>query len=81
MKRTFVFLCFSLRSESRRWDLSVTNLSVNGHPLTMAFHSYDQHLIIANEHDMIRYACSSMLRTTLIKDIRSVFGTGIAASV
>jgi len=37
-----------------RWDLPVGRFAVNGHPLTMVFHSYDKHLVIANEHDMIR---------------------------
>jgi len=40
-------------AESCKWDLPVTTLSIPGHPLTMAFHSYDQHLIVANESDMI----------------------------
>ncbi|KAF6748431.1 hypothetical protein DFP72DRAFT_576071 [Ephemerocybe angulata] len=38
---------------SSRWDKPVATLHVPGHPLTMAFHSFDKHLIVANEHDMI----------------------------
>ncbi|TFK42159.1 hypothetical protein BDQ12DRAFT_677728 [Crucibulum laeve] len=40
-------------AETCRWDRLVTNLQVSGHPLTMAFHSYDQHLVVASETDMI----------------------------
>ncbi|KAG5644146.1 hypothetical protein DXG03_009040 [Asterophora parasitica] len=40
-------------AEGRRWDRPVATLQVAGHPLTMAFHSYDQHLVVANETDMI----------------------------
>lgn len=40
--------------EERRWDRPVVTLQVAGHPLTMAFHSFDQHLVVANETDMIR---------------------------
>ncbi|KAG5654155.1 hypothetical protein H0H81_006867 [Sphagnurus paluster] len=40
-------------AEDRPWDRPVTTLQVAGHPLTMAFHSYDQHLVVANETDMI----------------------------
>ncbi|TFK24262.1 hypothetical protein FA15DRAFT_619557 [Coprinopsis marcescibilis] len=40
-------------ADSLRWDRPVTTLQVSGHPLTMVFHSYDQHLLVANEHDMI----------------------------
>lgn len=41
-------------TEDRRWDRPVATLQVPGHALTMAFHSYDQHLVVANETDMIR---------------------------
>ncbi|KAJ2921274.1 hypothetical protein H1R20_g15822, partial [Candolleomyces eurysporus] len=40
-------------AEVSRWDRPVASLQVAGHPLTMAFHSYDQQLVVANEHDMI----------------------------
>ncbi|PPQ79360.1 hypothetical protein CVT25_002630 [Psilocybe cyanescens] len=40
-------------AENHRWDRPVATLTVSGHPMTMAFHSYDKHLVIANEHDMI----------------------------
>ncbi|KAG6857290.1 hypothetical protein H0H87_006483 [Tephrocybe sp. NHM501043] len=43
----------SATAEDRRWDRPVATLQANGHPLTMAFHSYDQHLVVANETDMI----------------------------
>ncbi|KAF8971831.1 hypothetical protein BDZ97DRAFT_1785365 [Flammula alnicola] len=40
-------------AENGRWDRPVATVSIAGHPLTMAFHSYDKHLVIANENDMI----------------------------
>ncbi|KAF5312958.1 hypothetical protein D9619_002557 [Psilocybe cf. subviscida] len=40
-------------AETTRWDRAVTTWNVQGHPLTMKFHSYDKHLIIGNEHDMV----------------------------
>ncbi|KAJ8501646.1 hypothetical protein ONZ45_g12060 [Pleurotus djamor] len=40
-------------AERCRWDRPVASLHVQGHPLTMAFHAYDQHLIIANEADSV----------------------------
>ncbi|OBZ68569.1 WD repeat-containing protein mip1 [Grifola frondosa] len=36
-----------------RWDRPVTTIQVNGLPLSMAFHAYDPHLVVANETDMI----------------------------
>ncbi|KAK0233895.1 raptor N-terminal caspase like domain-containing protein [Armillaria fumosa] len=36
-----------------RWDRPVATLQSIGHPMTMAFHSYDQHLVVANEHDIV----------------------------
>lgn len=42
------------RTEDRRWDRPVATFQTSGYPLTMAFHSYDQHLVVANESDMIR---------------------------
>ncbi len=55
VSRRVCFLSIFLPSlESCRWDLPVGSFAVNGHPLTMAFHSYDKHLVIANENDMIR---------------------------
>lgn len=41
-------------AEKTRWDRPFGTFTVAGHPLTMAFHAYDKHLVIANEHDMIR---------------------------
>lgn len=40
--------------DERKWDKPVATIQVTGHPLTMAFHSYDKHLVVANETDMIR---------------------------
>ncbi|KAJ6604969.1 hypothetical protein B0H10DRAFT_2077476 [Mycena sp. CBHHK59/15] len=40
-------------AETCRWDRPVTTLQVSGHPLTMAFHSYDKHLFVANESDVV----------------------------
>ncbi|KAJ7591195.1 raptor N-terminal caspase like domain-containing protein [Mycena floridula] len=36
-----------------RWDRSVATFNGPANPLTMAFHSYDQHLVIANESDLV----------------------------
>lgn len=43
-------------ADSCKWDRPVATIQAQGHPLTMCFHSYDQHLVIANETDMIRLA-------------------------
>ncbi|EGO19096.1 hypothetical protein SERLADRAFT_454001 [Serpula lacrymans var. lacrymans S7.9] len=40
-------------AESSRWDRAVASIQISGQPLSMAFHSYDPHLVIANETDMI----------------------------
>ncbi|KAF7347293.1 Target of rapamycin complex 1 subunit mip1 [Mycena venus] len=40
-------------AEMRPWDRPVATLQISGHPLTMAFHSYDKHLFIANENDVV----------------------------
>ncbi|TEB32325.1 hypothetical protein FA13DRAFT_1662659 [Coprinellus micaceus] len=40
-------------AEVSRWDKPVATMHVAGHPLTMTFHSFDQQLVVANEHDMI----------------------------
>ncbi|KAJ7201377.1 hypothetical protein GGX14DRAFT_656674 [Mycena pura] len=40
-------------AEIGRWDRPVATLQVSGHPLTMAFHSYDKHLFIADEFDVV----------------------------
>ncbi|KAF7307461.1 Mip1 [Mycena indigotica] len=39
--------------EMRSWDRPVATLQVHGYPLTMAFHSFDKHLFIANEADIV----------------------------
>ncbi|PFH49822.1 hypothetical protein AMATHDRAFT_178237 [Amanita thiersii Skay4041] len=40
-------------AEHCKWDRPVASLQISGYPLTMVLHSYDHHLIVANEHDMI----------------------------
>lgn len=43
-----------LYSDGRRWDRPVTMLHVSGSPLSIAFHAYDPHLVIANETDTVQ---------------------------
>lgn len=38
-----------------RWDRPVTTIQINGLPLSLAFHAFDPHLVIANESDMVTY--------------------------
>ncbi|TFL06291.1 raptor N-terminal caspase like domain-containing protein [Pterulicium gracile] len=40
-------------ARTSRWDKPVVNLQVPGIPLNMAFHSYDQHVFIANDSDVV----------------------------
>ncbi|KAF7302526.1 WD-REPEATS-REGION domain-containing protein [Mycena chlorophos] len=40
-------------AEMRTWDRPVATMQVHGHPLTMAFHSFDKHLFVANESDVV----------------------------
>ncbi|KZP15647.1 hypothetical protein FIBSPDRAFT_895647 [Athelia psychrophila] len=40
-------------AEDSRWDKYVSKLQVPGYPLQLAFHSYDSHLVVANDTDMI----------------------------
>ncbi|KAH8822774.1 hypothetical protein DL96DRAFT_1619182 [Flagelloscypha sp. PMI_526] len=40
-------------AEERKWDRPVATLLVPPNPLTLVFHSFDKHLITANEHDLI----------------------------
>ncbi|KAJ7070515.1 hypothetical protein C8F01DRAFT_382159 [Mycena amicta] len=40
-------------AELRTWDRPVTTLQVHGQPLTMTFHSYDKHLFVANESNIV----------------------------
>ncbi|KAJ6454525.1 raptor N-terminal caspase like domain-containing protein [Mycena vitilis] len=40
-------------AETRSWDRAVATLHVPGYPLTMAFHSYDKHLFVADESDVV----------------------------
>lgn len=40
-------------AQNSRWDKYVTKIQIQGHPLSLAFHAYDNHLVIANESDMI----------------------------
>ena len=43
-----------LVSELCPWDRPVATLQTFGNPLSLAFHAYDPHLVVANESDMIR---------------------------
>ncbi|KAG6334285.1 hypothetical protein ID866_4800 [Astraeus odoratus] len=43
----------ALDAERSRWDRPVASLQVNGIPLSMTLHSYDPHLVVANDTDMI----------------------------
>ncbi|RDX50537.1 hypothetical protein OH76DRAFT_1512681 [Lentinus brumalis] len=36
-----------------RWEKPVNTIQINGLPLSLAFHAFDPHLVIANESDMI----------------------------
>ncbi|RPD64751.1 hypothetical protein L227DRAFT_540999 [Lentinus tigrinus ALCF2SS1-6] len=36
-----------------RWEKPVNTIQINGLPLSLAFHAFDPHLVIANEFDMI----------------------------
>ena len=38
-----------------RWEKPVNTIQINGLPLSLAFHAFDPHLVIANESDMITY--------------------------
>ncbi|KAL0951936.1 hypothetical protein HGRIS_008588 [Hohenbuehelia grisea] len=40
-------------AETSRWDRSVATLQNQGVPLSMAFHAFDKHLVVANEADMV----------------------------
>ncbi|THH18632.1 hypothetical protein EW146_g2399 [Bondarzewia mesenterica] len=40
-------------ADSRQWDRPVTTLHVSGVPLSMAFHAYDPHLVVASETDIV----------------------------
>ncbi|KAI6031242.1 hypothetical protein BKA83DRAFT_4197573 [Pisolithus microcarpus] len=41
------------QAERVQWDKPVTSLQVGGNPLSMALHSYDPHLVVANDTDTI----------------------------
>ncbi|KAI0370082.1 hypothetical protein BV20DRAFT_1113337 [Pilatotrama ljubarskyi] len=43
----------ALEAPRCRWDRPVTTIQINGLPLSLAFHAFDPHLVIANESDMI----------------------------
>ncbi|KAI0829041.1 hypothetical protein BC628DRAFT_1362076 [Trametes gibbosa] len=43
----------SLEAPKCRWDRPVPTIQINGLPLSLAFHAFDPHLVIANESDMI----------------------------
>ncbi|KAF5352352.1 hypothetical protein D9756_006183 [Leucocoprinus leucothites] len=40
-------------AEFCRWDRAVATIQTGGYPLTMAFHSFDQQMVVANESDTI----------------------------
>ncbi|KAF5351586.1 hypothetical protein D9758_007263 [Tetrapyrgos nigripes] len=40
-------------ASQRTWDRSVATLQGIANPLTLTFHSYDQHLVVANETDVV----------------------------
>ena len=52
---------FSYATENNQWDKYVAKLQVAGNPLSMAFHAYDNLLVVANESDMIGYVSSASL--------------------
>ncbi|KAI0640244.1 hypothetical protein C8Q77DRAFT_121368 [Trametes polyzona] len=43
----------ALEAPRCRWDRPVATIQINGLPLSLAFHAFDPHLVIANESDMI----------------------------
>ncbi|KAI0778960.1 raptor N-terminal caspase like domain-containing protein [Trametes elegans] len=43
----------ALEAPRCRWDRPVTTIQINGLPLSLAFHAFDPHLVIANESDMV----------------------------
>lgn len=45
----------------RPWSKPVKTVQTTGCPLSMVFHAYDPHLVVANEHDLIRYERIVML--------------------
>lgn len=51
----FFHLILVLRSlvADRRWDRTVAHFHGLPHPLNLAFHSYDQHLVASNDTDII----------------------------
>jgi regulator-associated protein of mTOR len=63
-------------TETCSWERPVATLFTTGHPLTMAFHSFDKQLVIANESDMIRcviYLKGWMDYPFLSKNLTSVY--------
>ena len=60
-----------------RWDRPVNTIQINGLPMSLAFHAFDPHMVIANESDMITYVshwdrrCPSILIHPL-----TVYGIG-----
>jgi hypothetical protein len=57
-------------TEDRRWDRPVATFQTAGFPLTMAFHSYDQQLVVANESDMIRSGIMFVLDPMFLNDFQ-----------
>ncbi|KAI0042582.1 hypothetical protein FA95DRAFT_1564189 [Auriscalpium vulgare] len=40
-------------AEERAWDKPVASFHITGAPLSMAFHAYDPHVVVANESDTV----------------------------
>ena len=60
-----------------RWEKPVTTISINGLPMSLAFHAYDPHLVIANESDMITYVTRYEQRELPRSDLSAlVYGIG-----
>lgn len=56
-------------------------MHATGSPLQMAFHSFDRQLVIADEHDMIRWLKSHfILKDCLTHPMFAVFGIGRGAN-
>ncbi len=55
----------------------MNTIQINGLPLSLAFHAFDPHLVIANESDMITYvACHDWMVCALAHGVLPVCGIG-----
>lgn len=52
-------------AETCRWDKYVSKLQITGNPLTLAFHAYDNLLVVGNDTDMIRFVCKIFIEQSL----------------